>query len=87
MFDDDAHKRAVVELIVYLRSISSQREIAFLSDTSREYLRKLEKGENIPTIKSLCSFIEAAGMDLKDGLCLYVDMLHGEQKAKDLDKA
>lgn len=85
MFSEDAHKKAVIELMTYLRSISSQKNIAFFSDTSREYLRQLEKGNNIPTIRNLCGIIEAAGMELKEGLNLYVDMLRGEQKVSDSD--
>lgn len=86
MFDENAHKKAIAEFITYLRTISSQKELAFFSDCSREYMRDLEKGKSIPTIRLLCNYIEAAHMDIKEGLCLYVDMLYGESKIVEAEK-
>jgi hypothetical protein len=79
MFDEKVHKNAVKELIAFLRTKTTQKNIAFFSDISREYVRHLGKGEKIPTIKVFFNIIEAAGLDLKEGLGIYIDYLQ-EQK-------
>lgn len=67
------------EFIAFLRTLNTQKNIAFFSDVSREYLRHLGKGEKIPTIRIFFNIIEAAGMDLKEGLDLYIDYLQKEK--------
>ena len=62
MFDDEDHKRALRDFIAYLRTFSSQKNIAFFSDTSREYLRNLGKGERIPSVNVFFNIIEVAGL-------------------------
>lgn len=79
MFDDEVHKNAMKEFIAFLRTLNTQKNIAFFSDVSREYLRHLGKGEKIPTIRIFFNIIEAAGMDLKEGLDLYIDYLQKEK--------
>lgn len=79
MFDDEVHRKAMQEFISYLRTMTSQKNIAFFSDISREYVRGLGKGEKIPTVKVFCNMIEAAGLDLYEGARLYIDLLQQEQ--------
>ena len=79
MFDDEVHKNALKEFIAFLRTRNTQKNNAFFSDISREYVRHLGKGEKIPTIKVFFNIIEAAGLDLKEGLGIYIDYLQ-EQK-------
>lgn len=79
MFDEDVHKNALKAFIAFLRTKTTQKNIAFFSDISREYVRHLGKGEKIPTIKVFFNIIEAAGLDLKEGLGIYIDYLQ-EQK-------
>jgi hypothetical protein len=79
MFDEEVHKNALKAFIAFLRTKTTQKNIAFFSDISREYVRHLGKGEKIPTIKVFFNIIEAAGFDLKEGLGIYVDYLQ-EQK-------
>lgn len=83
MFDDELHKKALVEFLAYLRTCSSQRDIAFFSDHSREYIRKVGKGETIPSIKKFFDIIIAANVDLKEGLNLYVKMLEDQKAIQD----
>ena len=75
MFDDDVHKNAMKEFIAFLRTMTTQKNIAFFSDVSREYVRELGNGEKIPTIKVFFSIIESAGLDLLEGTSLYIDFL------------
>ena len=42
MFDDEDHKRAIKDFIAYLRTITTQKNLAFFSDVSREYVKYLE---------------------------------------------
>ena len=79
MFDEEVHKNALKAFIAFLRTKTTQKNIAFFSDISREYVRHLGKGEKIPTIKVFFNIIEAAGLDLKEGLGIYIDYLQ-EQK-------
>ena len=72
MFDDEVYKNAMKEFIAFLRTLNTQKNIAFFSDVSREYIRHLGKGEKIPTIRVFFNIIEAAGMDLEEGLHLYI---------------
>ena len=75
MFDEEVHKNALKEFIAFLRTMTTQKNIAFFSDVSREYVRDLGKGEKIPTIKVFFSIIESAGLDLIEGTSLYIDFL------------
>ena len=75
MFDDEDHKRALKDFIAYLRTFSSQKNIAFFSDISREYMRNLGKGARIPSIKVFFNIIEAAGLNPIDGTQKYLDYL------------
>ena len=75
MFDDEDHKRAIRDFIAYLRTITTQKNLAFFSDVSREYLRNLGKGEGIPSVKVFFNIIEAAGLDPIDGAQRYLDYL------------
>ena len=87
MFDDDVHKNAMKDFIAFLRTITTQKNIAFFSDVSREYVRHLGKGEKIPTLKVFFNMIEAAGLDLKEGANLYIDFLHAQEAAMAADKS
>ena len=64
----------------------TSKNIAFFSDVSREYIRHLGKGEKIPTLKVFFNIIEAAGLDLKEGANLYIDLLHAQEVAMAADK-
>ena len=75
MFDDEDHRRALRDFIAYLRRFSSQKDIAFFSDTSREYLRNLGKGARIPSVKVFFNIIEAAGLNPIEGAQKYLDYL------------
>lgn len=86
MFDDEVHKRAIKEFTSYLRTITTQKNIAFFSDLSREYVRQLEKGEKIPSVKVLCNMIEAAGLELHEGFKVYVNILQQQQVSIAADK-
>ena len=86
MFDDEVHKNAMKEFVAFLRTINTQKNIAFFSDVSREYVRHLGKGEKIPTIRVFFNIIEAAGMDLKEGVNLYIDYLQQQKLALAADK-
>ena len=68
MFDEEVHKNALKEFIAFLRTMTTQKNIAFFSDVSREYVRDLGKGEKIPTIKVFFSIIESAFTFYADGL-------------------
>ncbi len=81
MFDDEVHRNAIKDFVAFLRTITTQKNIAFFSDVSREYVRHLGKGEKIPTIKVFFNMIEAAGLDLKEGVSLYIDFLEKQKTA------
>jgi hypothetical protein len=81
MFDDEIHKNAIKDFIAFLRTITTQKNIAFFSDVSREYVRHLGKGVQIPTIRVFFNIIESAGLDLKEGAALYVDFLEKQKAA------
>ena len=81
MFDDEVHRNAIKDFVAFLRTITTQKNIAFFSDVSREYVRHLGKGEKIPTIKVFFNMIEAAGLDLKEGASLYIDFLEKQKTA------
>lgn len=87
MFDDEVHKNALKEFIAFLRTHNTQKNIAFFSDISREYVRHLGKGEKIPTIRIFFNIIEAAGLDLKEGLGIYIDYLQKQKMALAADHA
>ena len=86
MFDDEVHKNAMKEFVAFLRTINTQKNIAFFSDVSREYVRHLGKGEKIPTIRVFFNIIEAAGLDLKEGLGIYIDYLQKQKMALAADR-
>ena len=86
MFDEDVHKNALKAFIAFLRTKTTQKNIAFFSDISREYIRHLGKGEKIPTIRIFFNIIEAAGLDLKEGLSLYIDCLQKQKLALAADR-
>ncbi|MBR4558403.1 MAG: hypothetical protein IKO21_02365 [Fibrobacter sp.] len=79
MFDDEVHRNAIKDFVAFLRTITTQKNIAFFSDVSREYVRHLGKGEKIPTIKVFFNMIEAAGLDLKEGASLYIDFMEKQK--------
>jgi len=81
MFDDEDHKRAVKDFIAYLRTITTQKNLAFFSDLSREYLRNLGKGAGIPSVKVFFNIIEAAGLDPIDGTRRYLNYLRSHHAA------
>ena len=87
MFDEDVHKNALKAFIAFLRTKTPQKNIAFFSDISREYVRHLGKGEKIPTIRIFFNIIEAAGIDLKEGLGIYIDFLQKQKMALAADHA
>ena len=87
MFDEKVHKNAVKELIAFLRTKTTQKNIAFFSDISREYVRHLGKGKKIPTIKVFFNIIEAAGLDLKEGLGIYIDYLQQQKISLAADRS
>ena len=86
MFDDEDHKRAIKDFIAYLRTITTQKNIAFFSDVSREYLRNLGKGEGIPTVKVFFNIIEAAGLDPIEATGKYLDFLQNNHTAMAAEK-
>jgi hypothetical protein len=87
MFDEEVHKNALKAFIAFLRTKTTQKNIAFFSDISREYVRHLGKGEKIPTIRIFFNIIEAAGIDLKEGLGIYIDFLQKQKMALAADHA
>ena len=87
MFDENVHKNAMKALIAFLRTKTTQKNIAFFSDVSREYVRRLGKGEKIPTIMTFFSMLDSAGIDLKEGASLYVDFLEQQKIALAADKS
>lgn len=82
MFDEDVYRKAMMQFISYLRTITSQKNIAFFSDCSREYIRNLGKGENIPSIRHFFNIIEATHIDLSEGTNLFIQMLREQQEIK-----
>ena len=87
MFDEDVHKNALKAFIAFLRTKTTQKNIAFCSDISREYVRHLGKGKKIPTIKVFFNIIEAAGLDLKEGLGIYIDYLQQQKISLAADRS
>ena len=79
MFDDEVHRNAIKDFVAFLRTITTQKNIALFRDVSREYVRHLGKGEKIPTIKVFFNMIEAAGLDLKEGASLYIDFMEKQK--------
>lgn len=80
MFSAEAHQEALKRLMKLLREHKTQSSLSFLSDVSREYLRCLERGTKRPSVANLINIIEASGLDLKDTLCTFVDMLQEENR-------
>jgi len=87
MFDNEVYKNAMKDFIAFLRTLNTQKNIAFFSDVSREYIRHLGKGEKIPTIRVFFNIIEAAGMDLEEGLHLYISYLQKQKMALAADRS
>jgi hypothetical protein len=81
MFDDEDHKRALKDFIAYLRTITTQKNLAFFSDISREHVRILGKGEGIPSIKVFFNMIEAAGLDIVEGTEKYLEFVKAQHTA------
>ena len=73
MFDEKVHKNAVKELIAFLRTKTTQKNISFFCDVSREYIRQLGKGNRIPSVMLFFNMLDAAGIDLNEGANLYID--------------
>ena len=86
MFDEEDHKRAIKDFIAYLRTIKSQKNLAFFSDVSREYMRSLGKGEGIPTIKVFFSIIEAAELSPIEGTRKYLEFLENNHASLAAEK-
>ena len=86
MFDEEDHKRAIKDFIAFLRTITTQKNLAFFSDVSREYMRSLGKGERIPTIKVFFSIIEAAGLSPLEGTAKYLEFLQTNHTALAAEK-
>ncbi|WP_109735739.1 MULTISPECIES: hypothetical protein [unclassified Fibrobacter] len=63
-----------------LRASKSQSKLSFLSDTSREYIRCLEKGSKKPSVPVFFNLISVSGLDLKETLCEFVDILNEENE-------
>lgn len=81
MFDDEDHKRALKDFIAYLRTITTQKNLAFFSDISREHVRTLGKGEVVPSIKVFFNMIEAAGLDIVEGTEKYLEFVKEQHTA------
>ncbi len=81
MFDENVHKNAIKELIAFLRTKTTQKNIAFFCDVSREYIRRLGKGDRIPSIMLFFNMLDAAGIDLNEGANLYIDFLKKQKMA------
>ncbi|WP_297700591.1 hypothetical protein [uncultured Fibrobacter sp.] len=86
MFDDEDHKRAIKDFIAYLRTITTQKNLAFFSDVSREYVRSLGKGEGIPSVKVFFGLIEAAGLNIIEGTQKYLEILQSQHLAQVAEK-
>lgn len=87
MFDENVHKNAIKELIAFLRTKTTQKNIAFFCDVSREYIRRLGKGDRIPSIMLFFNMLDAAGIDLNEGANLYIDFLQKQKMALAADHA
>ncbi len=87
MFDENVHKNAIKELIAFLRTKTTQKNISFFCDVSREYIRRLGKGDGIPSIMLFFNMLDAAGVDLNEGANLYIDLLKKQKMALAADHA
>ena len=87
MFDDEDHRRALKDFIIYLRTFKTQERIVFLSDISREHIRNIGRGESIPTVKVFFSLIEAAGLTPAEGVQKYLELLQQNHDAIAAEKA
>lgn len=87
MFDENVHKNAIKELIAFLRTKTTQKNISFFCDVSREYIRRLGKGDGIPSIMLFFNMLDAAGVDLNEGANLYIDFLKKQKMALAADHA
>lgn len=67
--------------MVYLRTTTSQSKLSFFSDVSREHIRCIEKGKKNPSVKVFINLINAAGLDVKEALCIFADMLNEEYES------
>lgn len=86
MFDDEHYKEATRKFVLYLRTLTTQKKLAFYSDVSREYVRNLENGGKIPTVKTFFNMIEAAGLDLESGSKKFIDLLNESKQSIAADK-
>lgn len=68
----EEHNRAVVNLGLRIRNIReestnfSQDTLALEVDLSENQIRRIEKGQTNPTIKSLLKIVKALKVDIKD---------------------
>ena len=70
-----------------MRTKTTQKNIAFFCDVSREYIRRLGKGDGIPSIMLFFNMLDAAGVDLNEGTNLYIDLLKKQKMALAADHA
>ena len=87
MFDEKVHKNAVKELIAFLRTKTTQKNLSFFCDVSREYIRQLGKGNRIPSVVLFFNMLDAAGIDLNEGANLYIDLLKQQKMALAADRS
>lgn len=69
-----------MRLMARLRKEKSQSKLSFLSDISREYIRCLERGTKMSSAQNLVNLIAASGLNIKETLCDYADMLEEENE-------
>ena len=87
MFDENVHKNAMKALIALLRTKTTQKNLAFFCDVSREHIRQLGKGDKIPSVRLFFNMLDVAGIDLNEGANLYIDMLKQQKIALAADKS
>ena len=87
MFDENVHKNAIKELIAFLRTKTTQKNLSFFCDVSREYIRRLGKGDRIPSVMLFFNLLDAAGVDLNEGANLYIDFLKQQKIALAADRS
>ena len=70
-----------------MRTKTTQKNISFFCDVSREYIRRLGKGDRIPSIMLFFNMLDAAGVDLNEGANLYIDFLKQQKIALAADRS
>lgn len=86
MFDNEHYKNATMKFISYLRTLTTQKKLAFFCDISREYVRKLENGAGIPSVKTFFNMIDAAGLNLDYGSKKFIEFLNESKISVAADK-